>query len=66
MPHIDGVDTALCGAGQPLGYQVDGDDPVAQMICDARGHIPDRTQPEYGDRATVGNVGVRHRLPGGR
>jgi len=34
VAEMDGMDAALGEAGQPFGHQVDGDDPVAEMVGD--------------------------------
>ena len=62
---VEGAKAAF-GASQAFRHQVDSQDPVTQMMRDARGHIPDRAEAQHGHRSTVGNVGVRHRLPGRR
>ena len=64
--QVDGLDTALLGAGQSLGHQIDGDDPVTEMVGDARSHVPDRAQAEHGYRPAVRNVCVCDRLPSRR
>ncbi len=54
------------GHGQALGDLVDADHPPgAPVQGDAGGHLTDGAEAEHGQRATLGNGGVLHCLPGG-
>ena len=54
LGEIDGAHPARGGAGQPLRHPVDGDDAVAEVLRDTRGHVADRAEAEHGHRPPSG------------
>ena len=64
--EIDDLDPPVAGALQPLGHQVDGENPRPVMLGDPRGHVADRPEAQDGDGSPLGNGGVLDGLPGRR
>jgi hypothetical protein len=64
--EADDLDAVAAGHLEPLGHQVHTEDlGGADVAGDTGAHLADRTEPQHGDAAPGGNIGVGHRLPGG-
>lgn len=65
LGQVHRLDSPCRGAGESLGYEVDGDHSRAFVLCDARCHVSDGPEAEDGHRSPVGNCRVFDRLPCG-
>jgi len=63
--HVDDVDAPLPGHREALRHAVDGDDVIAAVPRDPGGHLPDGSEAEDRETATLGHAGVLHALPRG-
>nr|WP_230198286.1 hypothetical protein [Flaviflexus massiliensis] len=62
---IQRFNAVTLGHGATLGHCIRRDHPVAQVLADPGGHLPDRAQTQHRQRAAVGDRRVVHGLPGG-
>src|SRR5829696_4472632 len=65
LTQVEHLDTIASSPLKALGHEIHPDDPEAEVLGDAAGHVAYWPETHHGHTATLGDVGISDRLPGG-